>query len=170
MSIPQGTVGKFAYNAVPMASRPQRETAYPRLIEHDLFVRLSRSRDLLANSFYRPITLEDAARAACISKFHYLRLFERAFGETPHAFLRRMRFEEARRLLLAGDLPVTEICFEVGYENVQSFSRFFHQLAGCPPIEYRRRARPMIANPLVWLPRFMPACFRHYFGMIRNFG
>ena len=140
------------------------------LMDHDLFVRLSRSRDLLANSFYQPITLEDAAREACISKFHYLRLFERAFGETPHAFLRRRRFEEARRLLLAGDLPVTEICFEVGYENVQSFSRFFHQLAGCPPIEYRRRARPLVANPLVWLPRFMPACFRHYFGMIRNFG
>src|SRR5580704_13397255 len=97
------------------------QPAHSALIDHDLFVRLSRSRDLLANSFYRPITLDEAAREACISKFHYLRLFERAFGETPHAFLRRRRFQEASRLLLAGNLPVTEICFEVGYENVQSF-------------------------------------------------
>jgi len=153
-----------------MPTGPSQERPYHALIDHDLFVRLSRSRDLLATSFYRPITLDDAAREACLSKFHYLRLFQRAFGETPHAFVKRMRFEEARRLLLIGDLPVTEICFEVGYENVQSFSRVFHQLAGCPPIEYRRRMKPFAVNPLDWLPRLMPACFRHYFGLIRNFG
>ena len=147
-----------------------RERLGYELIDHDLFVRLSRSRDLLATSFCQPITLDDAAREACLSKFHYLRLFQRAFGETPHALLKRMRFEEAQRLLLIGDLPVTEICFEVGYENVQSFSRVFHQIAGCPPIEYRRRMRPFLVNPIAWLPRLMPACFRHYFGLIRNFG
>jgi AraC-like DNA-binding protein len=109
-----------------------------RLIDHECFVRLARSRDFLAAHARSRVRVPDAARIAGISTHHYIRLYARAFGETPQEFVMRRRLEDAQRLLRGGSLSVTEVCLEVGYESLGSFSTLFHRACGVSPREYRR--------------------------------
>jgi AraC-like DNA-binding protein len=129
------------------------------LVEDETFARLCRSRDFLAASLDRRVLLEDAAGAACLSPFHYHRMFARAFGETPHDFLRRVRIDRARQLLARDHLPVTEVCLSVGYESLGSFSTLFRSLVGCSPAEYRRSIRRVFPVPEMAIYRFVPSCY-----------
>jgi transcriptional regulator GlxA family with amidase domain len=126
---------------------------------YDLAVleRLRRVRDHLAAHPDQPIDLEAMARSACFSKFHFLRLFRQAYGDTPGRFLSQLRLARARALLETTDRSVTEICLDVGYESLASFSSAFRRFAGVPPQRYRRR---WIAVPrAAATPLRVPACF-----------
>lgn len=139
------------------------------VIDHELFVRLSRSRDFLADSSDRQVRLTDAAATACISKYHYIRLFHQAFGQTPHEFLVRRRMDRARHLLATSDLSVSEVCLEVGYESLGTFSSRFRQLAGCAPTEFRKMVRPSFAVRWAGAHVYVPACFlQFYFPQFRR--
>jgi len=129
------------------------------LVDGDLFRRLCRSRDYLAAGMERPLRLADAAREACISPYHYHRQFTRVFGETPHRFLTRLRMEQAKMLLGRRGLPVTEVCFAVGYESLGSFSTRFREMVGQSPTEYQRSMRAVFRVPGVRLYRWVPGCF-----------
>jgi AraC family transcriptional regulator len=108
----------------------------------ELYRRLHRSRDYLIASAESPVTLADLAGAACLSESHFLRSFRALFGTTPHRYLTDVRLERARRLLAERDLPVTEVCFRVGFESVGSFSALFKRRFGAAPSSVRpRRAR-----------------------------
>jgi AraC-like DNA-binding protein len=133
-------------------------------IEPDTFLLLDRSRDYLAARCDRPVSLREAAREACLSPFHYHRLFVRAFGETPHEFVTRRRIDAARQLLIAGELPVTEVCLAVGYTSLGTFSSRFHRVVGCSPSAYRREARRFFQLSPLLPPRFVPFCFLTRFG------
>jgi AraC family transcriptional regulator len=85
-----------------------------------------------------PITIDDMARAAIFSKFHFCRVFQQATGVSPRRFLSAMRLQEAKRLLLATSLSVTDISNRVGYASVGTFSRRFKDAVGLAPTEYRR--------------------------------
>jgi len=100
------------------------------------------------------ITLEEAASEACMSPFHYQRMFKRAFGESPHDFVTRLRIERAQRLLRTSAMSVTEVCFEVGYESLGSFSTMFSRVVGCTPSEFRR----VYSIPTRWFLRNVPSC------------
>jgi AraC-like DNA-binding protein len=143
----------------------------PGLTDHETFVRLSRSRDYLAAYFDQRVLLDEAARQAYLSKYHYQRLFQRTFGETPHEFLTRRRIDRARDLLASTDLSVSEICMDVGYSSLGSFSARFHQLVGCPPSEFRARLRGIFAIPWPGMHHFLPNCFLRFYGLepaVRN--
>jgi AraC-like DNA-binding protein len=129
------------------------------LVEEETFARLCRSRDFLASKLDQPVRLEDAAGEACLSPFHFHRMFARAFGETPHDFLRRLRIDRARQLLARDSLPVTEVCLVVGYESLGSFSTLFRSQVGCSPVEYRRSMRRIFPVPELAIHRFVPNCF-----------
>ena len=130
----------------------------------DLFARLNDSREFLAASLAEPISLEQAARQACLSPFHYHRLFARTFGETPHDFLTRLRMDRAKRLLARERLPVTEVCFAVGYESLGSFSTRFRHLIGHSPSEYQRSVGRIFPVPALAVYQFVPACFLQNWG------
>lgn len=129
------------------------------VLDRDMLVRLGRSRDFLADALDSPVCLADAAREAYYSPFHFHRLFARTFGETPHEFLTKERIEKAKFWLRTSDLPVSEICFLVGYESVGTFSARFHRTVGCPPSEYRRQAARFFQLGKLWSPHFVPMCF-----------
>jgi AraC-like DNA-binding protein len=121
------------------------------------FARLCRARDYLAAHYARPVFLPEAARQACLSPYYFNRLFTQAFNETPHEFVTRRRIERAKKLLLAGNHGVTEICFEIGYESLGSFSTRFHSLTGLSPAAFRSEARRTFAGlgarwPLYYIP------------------
>ena len=104
----------------------------------EILTALRRARDLTDRDFAQPLTLDAMARAAHVSKFHFARVFTKAYGETPRAYLTRRRIERAKDLLRAANLTITEICFLVGFGSVGSFSSRFRELVGMSPSAYRR--------------------------------
>jgi AraC family transcriptional regulator len=89
------------------------------------------------------LSLEEIAREAGLSRFHTLRLFKRAYGETPARRVARLRMERAKDLLATGEEPITEIAFRCGYDNSAHFAVAFRRWAGLSPREYRnQRGRP----------------------------
>jgi AraC-like DNA-binding protein len=95
-----------------------------------------------ANS-QREIELEDAAREAGVSPFHFLRLFSSVLGVTPHQYLVRSRLRRAARLLADDDKPVTDIAYDVGFNDLSNFVRTFHRAAGVSPLKFRQASRGM---------------------------
>ena len=104
----------------------------------ELYRRLHRAKEFIAASFEQSLTLDELARVACLSPSHFLRTFQQAFQQTPHQFLTAKRLERAQRLLLHTELPVTEICFAVGFESLGSFSTLFRRHLGRSPEQFRR--------------------------------
>ena len=87
------------------------------------------------------IDLEGAARAAGLSPYHFLRLFSRVLGVTPHQYLVRSRLRHAARLLADDGRPITEVAFEVGFGDLSNFVRTFHRAAGVSPRRFRQAAK-----------------------------
>lgn len=83
------------------------------------------------------ITIDDMARTAMFSKFHFTRLFQRMTGVSPGRFLSAVRLQEAKKLLLSTALSVTEISHRVGYSSVGTFSSRFKSSVGLSPTAYR---------------------------------
>ena len=119
----------------------------------ELLTALRRARDFADREFAQPLTLDQMARAAHLSKFHFARAFAGAYGETPRAYLTRRRIERAKDLLRAANLTVTEICLLVGFESLGSFSARFRELVGVSPTVYRES---VVANGG---PPPIPGCF-----------
>ena len=99
--------------------------------------RLWRARDFIEASFTEPVALARIAEAAELSPHHLLRLFKRVYGETPHQFMTRRRLEHAQFLLEHTDRSVTDICFDIGFESLGSFSTLFKTHLGVSPARYR---------------------------------
>jgi len=124
----------------------------------ELLGRLRLARDVADRDYSQPLTLEEMASAAHLSKFHFAREFAAAYGETPRAYLSRRRIERAKDLLRAANLTVTEICYLVGFNSLGSFSSRFRELVGCSPNQYRAAQRDVPPIPgcfvLMWTRPF----------------
>jgi AraC-like DNA-binding protein len=105
----------------------------------ELLVHLRRARDMADRHYAEPLGLETLASAAGVSKYHFLRSFAAAYGQTPAQYLSYRRVERAQDLLRATNLTVTETCHLVGFTSVGSFSRKFRQLVGVSPSAYQAR-------------------------------
>ena len=93
-----------------------------------------------ANS-HREVELEDVAQQAGVSPFHFLRLFSSALGVTPHQYLLRSRLRHAARQLADDDKAVTDIAYDVGFNDLSNFVRTFHRAAGVSPLKFRQASR-----------------------------
>jgi len=98
---------------------------------------LVRGRDLADARYTEPLTVDDMAAAACLSRAHFSRQFRRAFGESPHAYLLSRRLERAATLLRGTDYSVADICMQVGLTSVGSFTSSFTRAYGLTPTSYR---------------------------------
>jgi len=134
------------------------------LLHDDTFRRLCRARDLLAADYQAAIRLQQAAQEACLSAFHFHRLFASTFGETPHDFLTRLRMDRAKTLLASGGMSVTDVCMEVGYSSLGSFSLKFRSMHGRSPSEYQREIRRVFGYSAPWRIVFLPECFSSAFS------
>jgi len=102
--------------------------------------RMLRARDAMDRTYAQPIDVPALARIACVSEAHFIRTFRATFGETPHRYLQRRRVERSMFLLRETDRSVTDICLDVGFSSLGTFSRTFHDILGQSPSDYRRRA------------------------------
>ena len=101
--------------------------------------RLLSSKDLIDRCYADALDIEAIARSVHLSRAHFIRSFKATFGETPHRYLQRRRIERAMALLRETEMPVTEICLEVGFSSLGSFSATFREIIGCTPTAYRER-------------------------------
>jgi AraC-like DNA-binding protein len=92
---------------------------------------------------HREIELEDIARQAGVSPFHFLRSFSSVLGVTPHQYLVRSRLRRAARHLTEDDKPVTDVAYDVGFNDLSNFVRTFHRAAGVSPLKFRQASRGM---------------------------
>lgn len=99
--------------------------------------RLLRARDAMDARYAEPLDVPTLARIAHVSEAHFGRTFKRAFGETPHRYLQRRRIERAMALLRTTDRPVTDVCLDVGFTSLGTFSRTFSEVVGCSPTAFR---------------------------------
>lgn len=128
---------KMEVDRVPAMKASRRE---------ELYRRLNRSRDFLEDNLSSPVSLSESAEVAELSRHYFLRLFQQVFGETPREYQSRRRMENARRLLANSEMTITDICFEVGFESLGSFSWQFRRRFGVPPSEYRRSRSSVFAK------------------------
>jgi len=87
-----------------------------------------------------PLSLLDMSRVAYISTFHFNRVFHEITGLPPAKFISAMRLDQAKRLLLNTQLSITDVCYDVGYNSLGTFTRRFTQQVGLGPREFRRLA------------------------------
>jgi len=106
----------------------------------EIFRRLESARDFIHSNFNREIELKEIASAACLSPFHFLRLFKELFHETPHQYLNRYRMKKARNLLLNTKFSITDITMDVGFESNSHFSRLFQRYFGMSPKNFRKNS------------------------------
>jgi AraC-like DNA-binding protein len=90
---------------------------------------------------HEPVDLDTCARVAGVSTFHFLRLFVNVLGVTPHQYLVRSRLRRAARLLATDGRAITEVAYEVGFNDLSNFVRSFRRAAGVSPRGFRKAAR-----------------------------
>jgi AraC-like DNA-binding protein len=118
--------------------------------------RLLRARDAMDRAYAEPLDVRAVAAVAHVSPAHFSRCFRAVFGESPHRYLQRRRVERSMFLLRESDRTVTDICFDVGFSSVGTFSRTFREIVGQTPSAYREGHGPIVAPHCVQLAAMRP--------------
>ena len=108
------------------------------MLTKDRLIRLCNARDQLRNVGDKEPSIDDVAKTAAMSRFHFIRQFKSVFGETPVRMRTRARLDLAKNLLVQGEKSVTDICFAVGFSSLGSFSSLFSSRFGRAPSLYRQ--------------------------------
>jgi len=128
-------------------------------IAPDVYRKIVMAKLYMDENFHESIDLERISREACLSRYHFHRLFTRIYQRTPHQYLTRKRVEQARQWLADKDLSVSEICNNVGFESIGSFSVLFKKEIGYAPQYYRNQAWLKKQQALAQPRKFIPHCF-----------
>ena len=108
------------------------------MIDHSLNVR--NSLQYIINNLSEKISLDDLSKRACLSKYHYHRLFHKTVGESVNRYINRKRMENAAKELSETDQPIIEIALKYQYGSQEAFSRAFKRTYNITPGKYRRIA------------------------------
>jgi AraC-like DNA-binding protein len=119
-----------------------------------------RARDAMDRTYALPLDISNLSRIANVSEAHFIRTFRATFGETPHRYLQRRRVERAMFLLRETEKSITDICLDVGFASLGTFSRTFSEIIGDTPTEYRSRKLVMA----------VPTCFSMTWTRPSSFG
>ncbi len=115
------------------------------------------ARRLLDRGYATPITIKQLSREVALSPYYLIRLFRRTYKQTPHQYLIHVRITRAKALLSSTNLSITEICADVGFESLGSFSALFTRIAGISPSAYRRSSQTIRQS--LYIP--LCACLLH---------
>lgn len=102
---------------------------------------LARVMQLIDTYLHQPLHVEDLAREACLSPFHFARMFKQSTGHSPHAYLVTRRLERARQMLVDSDLSIREVSRLAGFSTHAHFCSVFRAKTGMTPAAYRRAQR-----------------------------
>ncbi len=128
---------------------------YPKIY---LYRRIVQAKLFIDNNCSENIDLANIADEAYFSKFHFIRQFKIIYGKTPHQYLTQVRIEKSMQLLRT-EIPVSEVCFSVGFESLSSFSGLFKRIVGLTPSAYQTQQLQIKAQILKTPLKFIPGCF-----------
>ena len=118
--------------------------------------RLLRARDAMDRAYAEPLDVAAVAAVAHVSPAHFSRSFRVVFGETPHRYLQRRRVERSMFLLRETDRSITDVCLDVGFSSLGTFSRTFSGIVSETPSAYRQGNGPIVAPHCVQLMAMRP--------------
>ena len=121
--------------------------------------RMLRARDAIDRAYARPLDIPTLAEVAHVSEAHFIRTFHSTFGETPHRYLQRRRVERAMFMLRETERTITDICLEVGFTSLGTFSRTFRDIVGSNPTDYRARGTTIDAPTCFTMSWMRPSSF-----------
>lgn len=128
-------------------------------ITSELYQRIVTAKLYIDDNFQEAIDLDKIAGQACLSRFHFHRLFTKVYKITPHQYLTQKRISKAKDLLHKDKLTITEVCNEVGFESIGSFSILFKKEIGFAPTYYRNMAWLKQQQLKEQPKKFIPHCF-----------
>jgi AraC-like DNA-binding protein len=128
------------------------------IIATELYERIVAAKLFIDENYQEPINLDEISRQAFLSRFHFHRLFSRIYKKTPHQYLTLKRIDRAKQLLTE-EKTVSEICSEVGFESLGSFSMLFKKEMGFAPTYYRNMAWLKKQKEKEQPKAFIPHCF-----------
>jgi AraC-like DNA-binding protein len=137
---------------------------YPKVY---LYRRIVQAKLFIDNHYADNIDLDNIADEAHSSKFHFIRQFKAIYGKSPHQYLKVVRIEKAMQLLRT-DIPVSDVCFLVGFESVGSFSTLFKRIVGLTPSAYQSQQQQIKAQILKTPLKFVPGCFAEKNGWVEK--
>jgi len=143
--------------------KPSNET-YPKVY---LYRRIVQAKLFIDSHYADNIDLDNISDEAYFSKFHFIRQFKTIYGKTPHQYLTVVRIEKAMQLLRT-DVPVSEVCYSVGFESLGSFSTLFKRVVGLTPSAYLAQQQQIKAQILKTPLKFVPGCFAEKNGWTEN--
>jgi AraC-like DNA-binding protein len=124
-----------------------------------LYRRIVQAKLFIDRHFREKININEIAEEASFSRFHFIRLFRQAYGDTPHQYLMSLRMLEAEKLMTNPDMKIQDICFAIGFESVGTFTTQFSKLYGKTPKarqkEILEKKRIIVEEPL----KTVPNCF-----------
>jgi AraC-like DNA-binding protein len=127
-------------------------------LTNDIYLRIATAKIYIDDNYHESINLQEISQQAFLSRFHFHRLFTKIYRRTPHQYLTQKRLDKARDLL-AENKPVTEVCNEVGFESIGSFSVLFKKEIGFAPQYYRNQAWLKKQKQKEQPKAFIPHCF-----------
>jgi AraC-like DNA-binding protein len=129
------------------------------LAVEELNRRMLRARDAIDRAYAQALDIPSLAAVAHVSEAHFIRTFRSTFGETPHRYLQRRRVERAMFLLRETRRSVTDVCFDVGFTSLGTFSRTFNEIIGATPTDYRARSTVINAPTCFTMSWMRPSSF-----------
>src|SRR5258705_1075819 len=136
-------------------------------LTNDIYLRIATAKIYIDNNYHESIDLQEISQQAFLSRFHCHRLFTKIYRRTPHQYLTQKRLDKARDLL-AENKPVTEVCNEVGFESIGSFSILFKKEIGFAPTYYRNMAWLKKQEAKQQPKKFIPHCFIDSYKLDNN--
>ena len=124
----------------------------------DIYQRIVSAKIFIDENYKKPINLDDVSGQAFFSRFHFHRLFTRIYRRTPHQYITQKRLDKAKTLLTE-NRSVTEVCNEVGFESIGSFSVLFKKEIGFAPQYYRNMAHKKKMEQQAEPRKAIPHCF-----------
>ena len=118
-----------------------------------------RARDAIDRAYAEPLDISRLAQVAAVSDAHFIRTFRATFGETPHRYLQRRRVERAMFMLRETGRSITDVCLDVGFNSLGTFSRTFTEIVGVTPTDYRAQGSVINAPTCFTMSWMRPSSF-----------
>ncbi|MBD0365926.1 MAG: helix-turn-helix transcriptional regulator [Flavisolibacter sp.] len=137
---------------------------YPKVY---LYRRIVQAKLFMDNHYAENIDLNNIADEAFFSRFHFIRLFKKAYNKTPHQYLTFIRIGKAKQLL-RNRTPIADVCYAVGFKSISSFTGLFKRTVGVTPSTYQQQQMKKKAALLEAPLTFIPNCFAGKKGWLQK--
>jgi AraC-like DNA-binding protein len=124
----------------------------------DIYQRIATAKIFIDENYHEPIDLDKISQQAFLSRYHFHRLFTKIYRRTPHQYLTQKRLNKAKDLL-SENRAIVDVCNEVGFESIGSFSVLFKKEIGFAPTYYRNMAWLKKQQQIQKPKKFIPHCF-----------